>query len=189
MRCHARQVSAGALGRATGHTSGARRWGAVRTQSGTGHEHRGVVIPTSLVGNSRVERRRSGGTRRRDLRRDAEMPEDPLDHDRLVDERDQAKTPAASRTRQHVTPERACHERRPTLAAGVTPRRLGGVMRGAPVRAIQELAGHRELSTTLRYMHVSPVAIDSAIRLLELPTPAPAGGNSGATEIPVAQNC
>jgi site-specific recombinase XerD len=42
-------------------------------------------------------------------------------------------------------------------------------MRGAPVRAIQELAGHRDLSTTQRYMHLSPAAIDSAIRLLELP--------------------
>jgi integrase len=38
---------------------------------------------------------------------------------------------------------------------------------GVPVRAIQELAGHRNLSTTLRYMHLSPVAIDSAIRTLE----------------------
>lgn len=40
-------------------------------------------------------------------------------------------------------------------------------MRGAPARAIQELAGHMDLSTTQRYMHLSPAAIDSAIRLLE----------------------
>jgi integrase len=40
-------------------------------------------------------------------------------------------------------------------------------MRGAPVRAIQELAGHQDLSTTQRYMHLSPAAIDAAIRLLE----------------------
>ncbi len=40
-------------------------------------------------------------------------------------------------------------------------------MRGAPARAIQELAGHRSLGTTLRYMHLSPAAIESAIRLLE----------------------
>jgi integrase len=40
-------------------------------------------------------------------------------------------------------------------------------MRGAPARAIQELAGHRELSTTQRYMHLSPAALDSAIRLLD----------------------
>jgi integrase len=40
-------------------------------------------------------------------------------------------------------------------------------MKGAPARAIQELAGHRDLATTLRYMHVSPSAIDAAIRLLD----------------------
>ena len=36
-------------------------------------------------------------------------------------------------------------------------------MRGAGARAIQELAGHRDLSTTQRYMHVSPAAVASAI--------------------------
>ena len=43
-------------------------------------------------------------------------------------------------------------------------------MRGAPVRAIQELAGHRDLSMTQRYMHVSPAAIESAISLLDQPS-------------------
>jgi integrase len=43
-------------------------------------------------------------------------------------------------------------------------------MKGAPARAIQELAGHRDLSTTQRYMHLSPAALDSAIRLLDGPT-------------------
>ena len=42
-------------------------------------------------------------------------------------------------------------------------------MRGAPTRAIQELAGHPDLSTTQRYMHLSPNAISDAIRLLEMP--------------------
>ena len=41
-------------------------------------------------------------------------------------------------------------------------------MRGAPARAIQELAGHN-LSMTQRYMHLSPAALDAAIRLLEQP--------------------
>ena len=40
-------------------------------------------------------------------------------------------------------------------------------MRGAPARAIQELAGHQDLGTTQRYMHLSPAALDAAIRLLE----------------------
>jgi site-specific recombinase XerD len=39
-------------------------------------------------------------------------------------------------------------------------------MRGAPVRAIHELAGHQDLKTTQRYMHLSPTTLDAAIRLL-----------------------
>jgi len=39
-------------------------------------------------------------------------------------------------------------------------------MRGAPVQAIQELAGHQDLSTTKRYVHLSPAAIESAIALI-----------------------
>jgi hypothetical protein len=42
-------------------------------------------------------------------------------------------------------------------------------MRGAPPRAIQELAGHRELSMTQRSMHLSPAALDSAVWLLDQP--------------------
>jgi integrase len=48
-------------------------------------------------------------------------------------------------------------------------------MRGAPARAIQELAGHMDLSMTQRYMHLSPAALDAAIRLLEQP--------AGATQV------
>jgi len=40
-------------------------------------------------------------------------------------------------------------------------------MRGAPARAIQELAGHSELGVTQRYMHLSPAALDAAIALLD----------------------
>src|SRR5215831_14980067 len=52
-------------------------------------------------------------------------------------------------------------------------------MRGAPARAIQELAGHEDLATTQRYMHLSPAAIEGAIRLLDLPVTGFLGGNSG----------
>ena len=42
-------------------------------------------------------------------------------------------------------------------------------MKGAPPRAIQELSGRRELGMTQRYMHLSPAALESAIRLLDQP--------------------
>ena len=51
-------------------------------------------------------------------------------------------------------------------------------MRGAPAKAIQELAGHEDLSTTLRYMHLSPSARESAIKLLDRREPE-AGAASG----------
>ncbi len=40
-------------------------------------------------------------------------------------------------------------------------------MRGALARAIQEIAGHSELGMTQRHMHLSPAALDAAIRLLD----------------------
>jgi hypothetical protein len=54
-------------------------------------------------------------------------------------------------------------------------------MRGAPARAIQELAGHRELGMTQRYMHLSPAALDSAIRLLDQPLVLQKFGDLGET--------
>jgi site-specific recombinase XerD len=40
-------------------------------------------------------------------------------------------------------------------------------IKGAPARAVQELAGHADLTTTMRYMHLSPAARVSAIQLLD----------------------
>ena len=59
-------------------------------------------------------------------------------------------------------------------------------MRGAPARAIQELAGHQDLGTTQRYMHLSQSAVDAAIRLLEAPPGVVAVGDileTGSNEI------
>ena len=39
-------------------------------------------------------------------------------------------------------------------------------MQGAQARAIQELAGHQNLRTTERYLHLSPTATQSSIALL-----------------------
>jgi len=39
-------------------------------------------------------------------------------------------------------------------------------MRGPPAKAIQELASHADLTTTLRYVHLSPAARQDAIDLL-----------------------
>jgi hypothetical protein len=51
-----------------------------------------------------------GGTRRRDLDRQAKVPEDPGDHGRLLDARDQAQPAATPGTRQHGKPTGARHE-------------------------------------------------------------------------------
>jgi len=50
-------------------------------------------------------------------------------------------------------------------------------MRGATAKAIQELAGHANLSTTQRYMHLSPAAKESAIRSLESRSRGRKGGD------------
>ena len=40
-------------------------------------------------------------------------------------------------------------------------------MAGSSVLAIKEMAGHKHLSTTMRYMHLSPNHMDEAVVLLE----------------------
>jgi site-specific recombinase XerD len=40
-------------------------------------------------------------------------------------------------------------------------------MQGVPVNAIKEFAGHQDLMTTMRYMHLSPWAKETAVLALE----------------------
>jgi integrase len=84
---------------------------------------------------------------------------------------------AAGRTEAQV--KRGVHILRHTFCSHLA-------MRGAPARAIQELAGHQDLTTTQRYMHLSPAALDAAIALLDGPRAAlgrgdmvEAAGNQG----------
>ncbi len=44
---------------------------------------------------------------------------------------------------------------------------LAPVMRGAAMRAVQELVGHQDLTMTQRYSHLSPAALIDTIRLLK----------------------
>lgn len=50
--------------------------------------------------------------------------------------------------------------------------------RGATAMEIKELAGHGDLTTTMRYMHLSPSAKREAINSLDAPVPARLSGNS-----------
>jgi integrase len=58
-------------------------------------------------------------------------------------------------------------------------------MRGAPPKAIQELARHADLTMTQRYMHLSPAALDAAIGLLDRPSGDQSCGDILATAGPV----
>ena len=52
-------------------------------------------------------------------------------------------------------------------------------MRGAPARAIQELAGHQDLATTQRYMHLTPTTLEE--RDSALGSPVRERGDIGET--------
>jgi integrase len=77
----------------------------------------------------------------------------------------------AAQRRAVMTTLGALHKLRHTFCSHLA-------MRGAPAKAIQELAGHTDLKQTMRYMHLSPSALDQAIALLN---PAKSGATGGAT--------
>jgi len=54
-------------------------------------------------------------------------------------------------------------------------------MRGAPLKAIQELLGHSTIQMTMRYAHLAPEVAREAVRLLdELPSSPPSGSRMAA---------
>jgi len=55
-------------------------------------------------------------------------------------------------------------------------------MQGAPAKAIQELAGHTDLTTTMRYMHLAPGSLAAAVKLLESRPTDPEHGNMAETK-------
>jgi integrase len=89
----------------------------------------------------------------------------PITRDRVV---------KAIRAAQRVAglPQAGVHVLRHTFCSHLA-------MKGAPARAIQELAGHADLSTTQRHMHLSPAATDDAIRLLDARNGAPGAEKTG----------
>jgi integrase len=60
-------------------------------------------------------------------------------------------------------------------------------MRSAPAKAIQELAGHANLTTTMRDMHLSPAARQDAISLLNRREEGRVFGD--IVETPIPRSC
>jgi integrase len=76
-----------------------------------------------------------------------------------VRQRDLRRWLQAAQRQAHVTVTYGPHVLRHTFCSHLA-------MRGAPGKAIQDLAGHTSLTTTQRYMHLSPSARQGAIGLL-----------------------
>jgi site-specific recombinase XerD len=57
------------------------------------------------------------------------------------------------------------------------------IMRGALVTAVKELAGHRDISTTMRYIHLAPSVLTDAIALLNGRDVSLPRGDNGETAL------
>jgi site-specific recombinase XerD len=56
------------------------------------------------------------------------------------------------------------------------------VMRGAPLKAVQELLGHSDIKMTMRYAHLTPCARRQAVELLDQGGDARAEGDQGESD-------
>ena len=56
-------------------------------------------------------------------------------------------------------------------------------MRGAPLKAIQELLGHSTIEMTMRYAHLSPTVKRDAVAQLDQPAPGNLGTAGTAPEM------
>ena len=72
------------------------------------------------------------------------------------------------------------HVLRHTFASHLT-------MRGAPLKAVQELLGHATIDMTMRYAHLSPAAKNEAIRLLDHGNLMATQGGVVANELEIQQ--
>lgn len=52
-------------------------------------------------------------------------------------------------------------------------------MRGAPIKAVQELMGHSTILMTMRYAHLAPEVARETVQLLDLEGPVVVGQSLG----------
>ena len=59
------------------------------------------------------------------------------------------------------------------------------IMKGASLRSVAELLGHRGLRMVMRYAHLSPAYLSAEVGLLDAPVPPPSPSTEKATKGPV----